>query len=171
MRHSLICSVVVVVLAGMACGGSEPAAPAGGAPAAAPAAQAHDGRPIEITANDAIRFSVTEITAAPGERLSLTLVNIGSMPKFSMGHNFLLLALETDVPKFLTDAAASPTTEYVPEAQKHLVLAATKLLGPGERDVVTFAAPSTPGRYEFVCSFPGHYQVGMKGVLIVAPGQ
>jgi uncharacterized cupredoxin-like copper-binding protein len=32
---------------------------------------------------------------------------------------------------------------------------------------VTFTAPTTPGRYEFVCSFPGHYQVGMRGVLIV----
>lgn len=174
MRHSLICSVLVVALAGAACGGPEPAGgkdPAGSAPTAkAPAAEApvtHDGRPIEITANDAIQFSLNEITAAPGERLSVTLVNVGSMPKFSMGHNFVLLALEADVAKFLTDAAASPTTDYIPEAQKEMVLAATRLLGPGERDTVTFNAPSKPGRYEFLCSFSGHYQVGMKGVLIV----
>jgi len=31
----------------------------------------------------------------------------------------------------------------------------------------TFAAPAAPGRYPFICSFPGHAQVGMRGVLIV----
>ena len=60
------------------------------------------------------------------------------------------------------------TADYVPMAtQKDRILAATKLLGPKERDTVTFTAPAAPGRYEFVCSFPGHYQVGMRGVLIV----
>ncbi|GMV20365.1 MAG: hypothetical protein AMXMBFR57_03140 [Acidimicrobiia bacterium] len=169
MKPLLITSLLVAALVGAGCGQSEPAAPSG-SPAAAPApaaAPVHDGRAVEITANDTIKFSVTEITATPGERLSVTLTNVGSMPKFSMGHNFLLLDPSTDVPAFLTASAAAPTTDYVPAGLKDKILVATKLLGPGEKDTVTFAAPSAPGRYEFICSFPGHYQVGMKGVLIV----
>lgn len=166
MKPLLLSTVLVAALAGAACGSSEPAPASTPAPAA-PAAPAHDGRPVEITANDTIKFSVTEITARPGERISVTLTNIGSMPKFSMGHNFLLLDPSTDVNAFVTAAATAPTTDYVPPTLKDKVLVATKLLGPGEKDTVTFAAPSAPGKYGFICSFPGHYQVGMKGVLIV----
>ncbi len=135
--------------------------------AAAPAAVPGNARSIEITANDTMKFSVTEIRAKRGEALSVTLVNLGTTPKFSMGHNWVLLAPDTDVPQFLVAAAEAVTTEYVPAAQKARVLAATKLLGPSERNTVTFTAPDKPGRYEYLCSFPGHYQVGMRGVLIV----
>ena len=144
--------------------------PAGTATSAAgaPAATVHDGRPIEITGNDQMKFSVTEITAKPGEKLSVTLVNIGTTPKFSMGHNWVLVAADTDIQPFLVASAEAVTTDYVPRATLgDKILAATKLLGPKERDTVTFTAPTTPGRYEFLCSFPGHYQVGMRGVLIV----
>ena len=146
---------------------STPAGPAS-APAAPPAATTHDGRAIEITATDTMKLSLTEIAAKPGEKLSLTLVNLGTTPKFSMGHNWVLLASGTDVPQFLLAAAEAVTADYVPAGPlKDGILASTKLLGPKERDTVTFAAPATPGRYEFLCSFPGHYQVGMRGVLIV----
>lgn len=137
-------------------------------PAATPASQAHDGRAIEITANDTMKFSVTEITAKPGERLSVTLVNTGTTPKFSMGHNWVLLAAGVDAQAFVVGSAESVTTDYIPGPPlRAQVLAASKLLGPKERDTVTFTAPTAPGRYEFVCSFPGHFQVGMRGVLIV----
>ncbi|HUO64394.1 MAG TPA: plastocyanin/azurin family copper-binding protein [Terriglobales bacterium] len=32
---------------------------------------------------------------------------------------------------------------------------------------MTFEAPMEPGEYTFVCSFPGHFALGMKGQLIV----
>ncbi|BCS32345.1 hypothetical protein TBR22_A15550 [Luteitalea sp. TBR-22] len=165
-------ALIVLLLAalGVGCTSSpeSPAAPAAGAPAAAAAPVVHDGRAIEITGTDTMKFSVTEITAKPGEKLSVTLVNIGTTPKFSMGHNWVLLASGVDVMKFLLTAAEATTTDYVPRATAaDQILAATKLLGPKERDTVTFTAPSTPGRYDFLCSFPGHYQVGMRGVLIV----
>jgi len=128
----------------------------------------HNGRPIEIVGNDTMKFSVTEISAKPGEKLSITLVNLGTTPKFSMGHNWVLVLPMPDVQPFLTAAAEAVTTEYVPQGtQKDRILAATKLLGPNERDTVTFTAPTAPGRYDFFCTYPGHYQVGMRGVLIV----
>ena len=148
-------------------GATAPAAGSSSAPSA-PGTQVHDGRAIEITGNDTMKFSVTEISAKPGEKLSVTLVNLGTTPKFSMGHNWVLVLPMPDVQPFLTAAAEAVTTEYVPQGtQKERIVASTRLLGTNERDTVTFTAPTTPGRYDFFCTFPGHYQVGMRGVLIV----
>ena len=166
--------VVGVALATSACGQAErpgandaPAATSSPAPAAAPAAAVHDGRKIEIAGDDSLKFDVVEIKAKAGERLSVTLINKGKTPKFSMGHNWVLLASGVNLDTFVVAAGESPTTDYVPASRQSDILAATKLLGPAETDTVTFNAPTTPGRYDFICSFPGHFQVGMRGVLIV----
>ena len=140
------------------------AAPAAIASAAAKPAS---GRAVEITANDTMKFSVIEIRAKPGEALAVTLVNQGTMPKFSMGHNWVLLAADIDLNAFAGDSALAAKTDYVAASYRDRVLAASKLLGPKESDTVLFNAPAKPGRYPFVCSFPGHFQVGMKGDLIV----
>jgi azurin len=169
-RYHALCSILALAVTAMACGTpDQPAANVAAAPgaAAAPAPVVHDGRKVEITADDAMKFSVVEIRAGVGERLSVTLINNGKTPKFSMGHNWVLLAEGRDVTAFLMAASEAPTTDYVPASKRSDVLAATKLLGPAEQDTTTFTAPMTPGRYEFVCSFPGHSQVGMRGVLIV----
>lgn len=172
MTRTLALVPLLLTVIGVACtspASTDPAPSTTAAPAPAPTAPVvHDGRAIEITGNDTMKFSVTEITAAPGETLSVTLVNIGTTPKFSMGHNWVLVAAGVDIQPFLVASAEAVTTDYVPTAtKKDQILAATRLLGPKERDTVTFTAPTTPGRYEFLCSFPGHYQVGMRGVLIV----
>lgn len=136
------------------------------APAAAKAAPA-EGRAVEITATDAMKFSVTEIHAKAGEALAVTLKNIGTMPKMSMGHNWVLLENGVDLDAFSGETGMAAKTDYIPPAYKDQILASTKLLGPGESDTARFFAPTKPGRYIFLCSFPGHLQVGMKGVLIV----
>ena len=125
------------------------------------------GRAVEITGNDTMKFSLTEIRAKPGESLSVTLSNVGTMPKMSMGHNWVLLKSADLVNAFVEAGSQSPTTDYIPANLKNDMLAHTRLLGPKEKDTVTFQAPKQPGRYPFVCSFPGHFQVGMKGDLIV----
>lgn len=130
-------------------------------------ATAASGRVIELTGNDSMKFSVTEIRAKPGESLSVTLVNIGTMPKFSMGHNWILLKSASVVEAFIAEAPQAATTDYIPQSRKDDMIAHTKLLGPKEQDTVTFQAPKEPGKYPFLCSFPGHYQVGMRGELIV----
>lgn len=143
---------------------TNPAAPAATAPTAP---KPTSGRAISITANDTMKFNLTEIRAKPGEALAVTLVNEGTVPKFSMGHNWVLLAADVDLTAFAAAAAEAPTTEYVPASFKDRVLASTKLLGPKESDTALFNAPQKPGRYPFLCAFPGHFQVGMKGELIV----
>ena len=125
------------------------------------------GRVVEITGNDTMKFSVTEIRAKPGESLTVKLTNVGTMPKLSMGHNWVLLKAANLVDPVIAAAPQAASTNYVPDSHKNDIIAHTKLLGPKESDSVTFQAPKEPGHYPFFCSFPGHYQVGMKGELIV----
>ena len=123
-------------------------------------------RVFEMTGNDQMKFSVMAITAKPGENITVKLKSVGTLPKIAMAHNFVLLAATTDVAAFIKAAAtASPT--YIPAAMKASVLAMTGLAGPGETVQVTFKAPAKPGKYPFVCTFPGHYLSGMKGDLTV----
>ena len=46
------------------------------------------------------------------------------------------------------------------------MIVATKLLQPGQNETITFKAPTEPGDYPFLCTFPGHATM-MKGVLTV----
>jgi azurin len=55
---------------------------------------------------------------------------------------------------------------YVPVSSK--VLFHTALLQPGTSESIYFVAPSTPGEYTFVCTFPGHASV-MRGIIKVVP--
>lgn len=167
--------VGVALIAGLltGCGKSADAAGASSAaatPAAAVAASSTkpaSGRAVKITANDTMKFNVTEIHAKAGEALAVTLANEGAIPKFSMGHNWVLFTTNVDWAAFNADAAMAAATDYIPAAYRDRILAHTKLLGPKESDTALFYAPTMPGRYPFICSFPGHMQVGMKGDLIV----
>ena len=128
---------------------------------------APEGRLIEITGNDQMKYSVATITAKPGELLHVRLKSAGTLPKIAMAHNFVLLAKGTDPAAFTTASATASATGYIPPQFKAKVLASTALVGPGETVNVTFKAPTAPGRYVYLCSFPGHYVAGMKGVLTV----
>jgi len=52
----------------------------------------------------------------------------------------------------------------VPDSPK--ILHATKLLNQGESQTLRFIAPDSPGKYPFICTFPGHWLV-MKGEMVV----
>lgn len=140
-----------------------PAAPVEETPAA-PAAPA-TVTAVEITANDALQFSVNAFTVKAGTDVTVTLKNIGTQPKEAMGHNFVVLNAGTDVAAFAASAMTAKDTDYVPAGSTD-VLAHTKVLGPGETEALTFKAPTTPGEYTFICSFPGHSGT-MKGVMTV----
>jgi len=125
---------------------------------------------VTIQADDKMRYDVTAFDASPGQKISVTIKNIGTTPKFSMGHNFVLLDRIINTGNiqsaFLDKASTEASHDYVPPGAKE-VLAHSKLLGPAETEVVTFNAPYIPGEYLYVCSFPGHYSQGTKGVMTV----
>jgi len=133
--------------------------------------RAPEAPPKEVTvqADDKMRFDLTAFEVKPGQKVIVTVKNVGTTPKFSMGHNFVVLDRSVNaqnVTKFLDAASTEASHDYVPPAAKE-VLAHSKLLGPGETDTVTFNAPYVPGDYLYLCSFPGHYSQGTKGFMTV----
>lgn len=138
---------------------------------AAPAPAAPDPnlpeKKVEIAGNDQMKFDVVAIEAKPGQKVTVTLKNAGTMPKVSMGHNFVLLTPDIDPNKFVEAGTPHMGKEFIAPELADKVIAHTKLLGPGESDTISFAAPRTPGAYTYICSFPGHCAIGMRGVLTV----
>jgi azurin len=125
------------------------------------------GRTIEITGSDTMKYSVTEITAKPGEKLHIVLKALGSMPKIAMAHNFVLLKAGVNPQDVANAAFNARATDFVPAEMKDKIIANTKLAGGGETVEVSFTAPTKPGNYDYLCTFPGHFSQGMKGTLTV----
>jgi azurin len=114
-----------------------------------------------------MKFSMATITAKPGEQLRVRLVSKGSMPKIAMAHNFVLLNKTAKVVDFATAAMNARATDFIPADRKADIIASTGLAGAGETVEVTFKVPAAAGEYPYICSFPGHFQAGMKGNLVV----
>jgi azurin len=55
---------------------------------------------------------------------------------------------------------------FIPKDWEKQVIAATKLLEPGQKETLKLRAPNRPGDYEYVCTFPGHALI-MWGTLVV----
>ena len=134
---------------------------------AAPADAGSGPQTVEITAGDTMKYSVTEIDAKPGEDLKVILTNNGTQPLEVMGHNWVLLKAGADVAGFDAAALTSKDTGYIPAAMADQIVAHIDLLGPRKSGEADFKAPTTPGEYPFLCTFPAHYQVGRKGILTV----
>lgn len=128
---------------------------------------AKGGRTVELVTGDNMKYDKTEITAKPGETLHIVVKNTGSMPKMAMAHNFVLLKPGTDQVEFNNAAFNARETDFIPPSMKTAVIANTPLAGAGETTETTFTVPAKAGNYAFLCSFPGHFALGMRGTLIV----
>jgi azurin len=160
MKTSLIFASALVVLAASGCGQKDTSTSAASAAPAGP-------REIEITAGDQMKYDLAEIDAKPGEDIKVILTNNGSQPVEVMGHDWVLLKAGSDVAAFASAAVNAKDTGYIPDALKDEVIAKIALLGPRKSGEVEFNAPTAPGDYPFLCTFPAHYVSGMKGVLTV----
>ncbi len=146
----------------------EKAAGEGAKPAVAAApGTAEAPREVTVEVGDTMKFSVTRIEAAAGETVRLLLVNTGSATKEAMGHNLVLLKAGADATAYANAALKAKATDYIPAELSAEVIAHTKLLGGKARDAVVFTVPTEPGEYVYICTFPAHLQLGMKGVLVV----
>lgn len=162
---SIASGVVSVALLSMPATADQ-AKPATAKPAAEQAKPAAGAaRTIEIAGGDDMKYSVTEITAKPGETLKIKLVSKGTLPKVAMAHNVVVLKPTAKQTDFVNAAAMARATDFIPADMKDQVLAATTLAGPGETVEVTFKVPAA-GTYPFMCTFPGHFAAGMRGTIV-----
>jgi glucose/arabinose dehydrogenase/azurin len=122
-------------------------------------------RTIRIVATvGTMKFDIEHFTVEAGEDVEIVLVNPDYMP-----HNLLITTpgkLEAVSLKAEAMAAEPDAFEkhFVPDTPD--VLFATKLLQQGETERLRFTAPSDPGNYPFVCTFPGHWRT-MNGIMEV----
>jgi len=109
-----------------------------------------------------MKFSQTTITARAGQRVELTFSNTDDLQ-----HNLVIFkrgsiaTYEKELFGSMNDANAQ-ARGFVPDSPN--ILIASRLLNARESAVLAFDAPTEPGEYPFVCSFPGHWMM-MRGVL------
>ena len=121
-------------------------------------------RGIGIEARGNLTFSQPALEARAGEWVKLTFRNPDVVP-----HNWALvkpgtLAKVGDLANKLIADPEAAARQYVPDSPD--VIAYTDIVPPGESFSISFKAPAEPGRYPYLCTFPGHWMV-MNGELIV----
>ena len=167
-KLSLTILAGVALFAFASCGGDKtaeaPATTTDTEEAAAP--EATGPVTLEISAGDDMKYDKDVLEAKPGQKVTLILHHTGKMTKEQMGHNVVILKEGTDVNAFGQAAAADKDSDHIPASQLDNIIAHTSLVGGGETTQIEFTAPTTPGNYPFVCSFPGHFG-SMKGTFIV----
>lgn len=111
-----------------------------------------------------MKYDKRMITVKAGQLVVLTLENPDIMQ-----HNIVICKPGTaeKVGKAADAMARDPKSvekHYVPQLPE--VLASSILVNPGESYTLEFVAPTQPGDYPFVCTFPGHWSI-MRGVVRV----
>ena len=64
------------------------------------------------------------------------------------------------------DPKAAKEGQFIPKDKKSKIIIHTKMLAPETAETLRFKAPTKPGTYPFMCTFPGHWII-MKGEMIV----
>lgn len=128
---------------------------------------AQSAKVIEMEGHDTMKFSKEKITASPGEKITIKLTTVSKFPAAAMAHNFVLLKQSVDAKAVATASAKYNDQAYIAPEIKDKIIAHTAMASNGETVEITFTAPKEPGEYEYICTFPGHFMAGMKGILTV----
>ena len=109
-------------------------------------------------------FTVTEFSCKAGQPLKIIFTNPDATQ-----HNIVFVqpgAVE-EIGMAGNEMAKDPngiTKHFVPDSDK--IFASSKLLNPDTAEVLRFKAPEKPGKYPYVCTFPGHWVI-MRGIMTV----
>jgi putative heme-binding domain-containing protein len=104
------------------------------------------------------------IVVEAGKPVEIILINEDVMP-----HNLVIVTpgASEEIGKAAEKMAPEPDAQgriHVPASPK--VLQATKMVEAGQQAKLSFTAPTEPGDYQYVCTFPGHW-MRMLGTLAV----
>ena len=116
------------------------------------------------TLREQMFFDQTRLVVEAGKPVEILFENSDAMP-----HNFVVTApgAREEMGRLADAMAPEPDDQgrmFVPPSSK--VIFGSKLVEPGAKLKINFTAPSTPGEYTYVCTFPGHW-VRMFGTLVV----
>jgi azurin len=128
---------------------------------AAPAATKIDLGTGTAKDKEAMVFSKDKLSAKAGAKITLNFKNSGTSK--GMTHNFVLVKPGTIDTVLAASIAAGPDKGWIAESAD--VIAKSKLIDAGESVKIEFTAPTEPGDYPYICTFPGH--ATMRGVLKV----
>jgi glucose/arabinose dehydrogenase/azurin len=111
-----------------------------------------------------MRYDTTRIVVEAGKPFEIIFENTDFMP-----HNLVVVEPKAreEVGTMAQSMQPTPNRQgkvYVPNSRK--IIASTKLVEPGNQERMKLTAPSTPGDYEYVCTYPEHWKV-MYGQLVV----
>ena len=111
---------------------------------------------------DQMRFDIAEFTVNPGQSVKIWFENPDYMP-----HNLIIgepgSAEEIGLAAEALGAVGF-AVGFLPASDK--IIAASELLNHREYQVLEFTAPSVVGDYDFLCTFPNHWQT-MQGLMRV----
>lgn len=115
------------------------------------------------TRGDELKFNKTLLEARAGIMITLRFTNNASSAS-EMRHNWVLTHPNKEEQVAIDGIRAGELKGYL-NRDTPSVIAAIPLVKPGETGEVSFIAPP-PGRYPYICTFPGHYTL-MHGILEV----
>ncbi|MEO8494032.1 MAG: DUF6797 domain-containing protein [Planctomycetota bacterium] len=123
-----------------------------------------DARAITIETGSNLSYQTRSFRVRAGEPIALTLSNPDVVP-----HNWALVKPGTlqrvgDLANRLISDPEAVVRQYIPDSTD--VLAYTDVVLPRDEFTIYFQAPEQPGRYPYLCTFPGHWLV-MNGEMIV----
>jgi azurin len=117
------------------------------------------------TVREQMRFDTTRLVVEAGKSFQIIVENVDFMP-----HNLVIVKPNTREKVGARSETMRPDQldqqgrAFVPRTSD--VIAATRLLESGQTVTLQLTAPSQEGIHEFVCTFPGHWQV-MFGQFVV----
>jgi azurin len=141
---------------------SKPTAPTKKRQNKMPADWTQPDKVIKLGTVPGLKYNVSTLDVKAGSKVRLIFNNNDDMT-----HNVVIVAPGTadEVGKLALDLGLKgPDMNYVPVSAK--VLFHTGLLQPNGSESIYFIAPTKPGEYTFVCTYPGHAAV-MRGILKV----
>jgi azurin len=121
------------------------------------------------TAENNLMFNPKSLTVHAGQDVTLTFKNTATADS-GLSHSLAVLMPGKADEVSAAGASAGASKGYLadsPDVKKD-VIAHTHLVKPGQSETIHFTAPSTPGDYPFICTYPSHFP-SMQGTLKVEP--
>lgn len=115
---------------------------------------------IIIGTKPGMKYDIESFNLKPNEKVKLTFKNFDDMQ-----HNLLIVSPGSgnEIGELAMKMGLNgPKMNYIPKNKK--VLFHTNLLQPKSEETIYFIAPEQIGKYEFICTYPGHYFI-MRGII------